>query len=264
MKYYSVCAIAREEQLYLEDWVCSNMATGAEHFFIYDNGGSVPVQETLKQYVEAGLVTVVNFPGKSAQMPAYTHALFNFGHTSKWMGFFDCDEIMIPREKDTVQDILTEYEQYGGLNVSWRIYGSNSHQSKPEGLMIENYMLAMPKDHYESTHTKAIVQPEKTLRAGSNPHHFTFKPGFHAVSEDFKVVPNAWTPHCSNKLQLNHYFTKSLEEFKIKIQRPRADAHQLGGRKLEDFYTFDKLCTERDDCAIRFINKTKSLYLPKH
>lgn len=260
MKYeYAVCAIAREEQLYLEDWVCSNAATGAEHFFIYDNGGSVPVRETLNKYVEKGLVTVVDFPGRSVQMPAYTHCLFNHGSTSKWMGFFDCDEIMIPKEKDTVQEVLKDYEQYGGFNVSWRIFGSSGHKARPKGLMIENYFTAIPKDHYENTHTKAIVQPARTMRAGSNPHHFVFKPGYGAVSEDFLPVLNAWTPHCSNKLQLNHYFTKSFEEFKIKIQRPRADAAHLDGRKLDDFFKFDDLCVENDDCAVRFIDKTKTL-----
>jgi len=259
MKFnYSVCAIAKEEQLYLEEWVCSNAATGAEHFFIYDNAGSVPVKDTLSKYVESGLVTVINFPGKSAQMPSYSHCLFNHGHTSKWMGFFDCDEIMIPKEKNTVQEVLKDYEDYGAFNVSWRIYGSSGHKSRPEGLMIENYTTAIPRDHYENTHTKAIVQPAKTARAGTNPHCFIFKSGNHAVSEDFKIVPNAWTPHCSSKLQLNHYFLKSYEEFKTKIQRPRADAAHLDGRKLDDFSKFDDLCIERDECALRFADKTKS------
>ena len=260
MYYYSVCAIAKEEQLYLKEWICSNLATGAEHFFIYDNKGSIPVKETLSKYIDAGLVTVIDFQGKSAQMPAYTHCLFNYGKTSKWIGFFDCDEVMIPREKNSVQEILTDYEQYGGFNVSWKIYGSSGHKTKPAGLMIENYIMSMTNDHYESTHTKAIVQPEKTLRAGTNPHYFVFKPGNHSVSEDFKLVPNAWTPHCSSKLQLNHYFLKSLEEFKIKIQRPRADAAHLDGRKLEDFYKFDNLCTVKDECALRFVQKTKDLF----
>lgn len=258
---YSVCAIAKEEQHYLEEWVCSNLATGAEHFFIYDNGGSVPVKETLAKYVDAGIVSVINFFGSSAQMPAYSNCLFNYGHTSKWIGFFDCDEIMIPQEKDTVQEVLQDYDSYGGFSVSWRIFGSNGHISKPDGLMIESYNSAMPKDHYESTHTKAIVQPAKTARAGSNPHHFVFKPGYYSVSEDFKLVSNAWTPHCSDKLRLSHYFTKSLDEFKTKIKRPRADAAHLEGRKLEDFYKFDELCTEKDESAFRFIEKTKSLFI---
>lgn len=261
MMYYSICAIAKNEHLYLEDWVCSNLATGAEHFFIYDNDGQIPVKESLKQYIDAGIVTVVNFPGKSAQMPAYTHALFNFGKLSKWIAFIDCDEICIPREKNSVQEILPEYEKFGGFNVSWRIFGANGHKTKPDGIMMENYTACMTKEHYESTHTKAIVQPEKTLRAGSNPHHFIFKPGFCAVSEDFKIVPNAWTPHCSNKLQLNHYFTKSFEEFKIKVERPRADDIRLPGRKIEDFFKFDNLCTDKDEYALKFVDKAKSFYI---
>lgn len=261
MYYYSICAIAREEQLYLKDWVCSNLATGAEHFFIYDNGGSVPIKDTLKEYVDKGLVDVIPFPGKSGQMPCYTHCIFNHGSKTKWLGIFDCDEVLIPKKKETVQDVLKDYEQFGGLNVSWKIFGSSGHKTRPEGLMMENYFDTIPTDHYENTHTKAIVQPAYTLRAGSNPHHCVFKPGYYAVSEDYKTVPNAWAPHVANKLQLNHYFLKSEEEFQIKIQRPRADAAHLEGRKFEDFERFDKLCTDKDYSAKRFVEKAKSLLI---
>lgn len=259
MYYYSVCAIAKEEQLYLEEWVCANAVTGAEHFYIYDNGGSVPVKETLRKYVDSELVTVIDYPGTSMQMPSYSDCLNTFGQESKWIGFFDCDEIMIPKKTDTVSEVLKDYEIFGGFNVSWRIFGGNGHLTKPNGLMIENYTKAMSKDHYENTHTKAIVQPARTLRAGSNPHCFTFRYGHFSVSEDLKPVPNAWTPHCSEKLQLNHYFTKSLEEFKTKIQRPRADAVGLPGRQLSDFDMFNDLCTEEDACALRFVEKVKDM-----
>lgn len=259
--YLSICAIARDEDLYLDEWINFHRAVGVEHFYIFDNESSIPIKDTLSKYVSDGLVTVINYPGKSMQMCAYTHCLNVYGKLSKWIAFIDCDEFLIPKQKDTVPEILCDYEPYGGFNVSWRIFGSNGHKSKPEGLMINNYTMAIPNDHYENTHTKAIVQPEKTLRAGSNPHHCVFKPGYYSVSEDFKVVPNAWSPHCSDKLQLNHYFTKSFDEFKTKITRPRADAAHMTGRVLEDFYKFDDICTEKDECALRFVENTKNLLL---
>lgn len=260
MYYFSICAIARDETDYLNEWLCSNLAVGTEHFFIYDNNSKIPAKQTLKKYIDKNIATVIDFPGTSAQMPAYTNCIYNFGKKSKWIGFIDCDEILIPKQKNSVQEVLQDYEEFGGFNVSWRIYGSGGHKTKPNGLMIENYIYAMPKDHYENSHTKGLIRPDRTLRAGSNPHHFVYKPGYFAVSEDFKKVPNAWTPHCSDKLQLNHYFLKSEDEFKTKIQRPRADAVHLPGRKLEDFYKFDALCTEKDECALRFVDKAKEIY----
>lgn len=257
--YLSVCAIAKNETPYLEEWVNFHRVVGVEHFYIFDNESDIPVKNTLSKYVESGLITVINYPGKSMQMPSYTHCLNVYGKDNKWIAFIDCDEFLVPKEKDSVPEVLSDYEKFGGLNVSWRIFGSSGHKTKPNGLMIENYTMAMPRDHYENTHTKAIVQTDKALRAGTNPHYCVFKPGYYSVSEDLKPVPNAWTPHCANKLQLNHYFLKSQEEFKIKIQRHRADAAHLEGRKLEDFEKFDNLCKEKDECALRFLDKTKSL-----
>lgn len=261
MNYLSIAAIIRDESDYLIEWINAHRAVGVEHFYLFDNESSIPVSETLKKYEDAGIATIIYYRGKSMQMPSYTHCLNVYGKESKWIAFIDCDEFLIPKEKDTVSEVLQEYENYGGFNVSWRIFGSSGHVKKPNGLVMENYTFAMPKNHYENTHTKAIVQPDKTLRAGTNPHYCVFKPGHYSVSEDFKQVSNAWTPHCSDKLQLNHYFTKSFEEFQIKIQRHRADAAHLEGRKIDDFKKFDDLCIEKDECALKFVEKTKTLIL---
>jgi hypothetical protein len=193
----------------------------------------------------------------SGQMPSYTNSIRKFGHQTQWLACIDIDEFLIPMQGDSVAPLLADYERFGGLNVSWRLYGSGGHLTPPNGLVIENYKYAIPLQNYENTHTKAIVQPARTLCAGTNPHYCVFKPGYFAVSETFQPVPNAWTQHSSNKLRLNHYCCKSRADFEKKVAQPRADAAHLKGKSMDDFYRFDQLATEIDFCIERFIPMVK-------
>lgn len=261
--YLSLCAIAKNETPYLEEWVNFHRAVGVEHFYIYDNESDVPVRSTLKKYVAAGLVTVKDYPGKGKQMPSYDDCLRTYGHTSKWIGFIDCDEFIVPKSKDSVPEILGLFESFGGLAVNWIIFGSNGLQKKPDGLIIENYTMGSPQDYVENRHTKRIVQPALTRGAGTNPHYFVHQRGYFSVSETLNMVHQAWSDNSTNVIQINHYFTKSYDEFVIKCSRGRADVADpnIQGRHIAEFDKFNGHCTVKDECALKFLEKTKSLYL---
>jgi Glycosyltransferase family 92 len=264
MNYLSICAIVKDEHpVDLCEWVAFHLQVGVEKFTVYDNQSVIPVIETLRPYSDKGLVDVVEFPGKGKQMPAYDHYLHNFGNQTVFAGVIDADEYLVPQVKDSIPAVLEEYEAYGGLGVSWRIFGSNGHLTKPNGLLIENFTQASPKTWHENSHIKSIVQPAKTRRTNYNPHSFLYQDGFGCVSEDFKLVKNAWTAHCSEKLRLNHYFTKSREEFELKVKRGRADVSDpnIKGRSMEDFENFDRMCVEEDLGALRFLEGMKARIL---
>lgn len=260
MRYLSVCTIAKNETDYLLEWVSQGLVVGVEHYTIYDNESIIPVRNTLKPLVDKGIVRVINWPGREKQMPAYDHYLKNFGHETVWAAIFDLDEFLIPQIKDTVPEILQEYEKIDNMaafQASWRIFGSSNHKTKPEGLVIENYTKALPKSHHENTHTKSIMRPNRTHSAGTNPHFMIPKRGFRNISEHHRIVVNAWVAHSSQKLQLNHYITKSLAEFTEKLKKGRIDTDKEPPRQMDAFNYFDNAATEVDVSASRFIEPTK-------
>jgi hypothetical protein len=258
----SIGAIAKNEHFGLEEWVNYHRVVGVEHFYIYDNDSQIPVRQTLAKYINAGLVTVIEFPGLSRQMPSYTHCLQNFGGGSEWIAFIDCDEFLLPKQCDSVPEVLQQYHAFGGHQVNWILFGTSGHVTRPEGLVIENYTLASKPEWPDNLHTKAIVQPRYTLSAGSNPHYFHFKNGFHSVDEEFQIVSNAFSnKHCNKYLQINHYTTKSLEEFQAKISKGRADAAHLPTAKLENLYKLDMACTDKHIEIQRFVERLEALQI---
>lgn len=256
----AICAIAKNEHFGLEEWVAFHRIVGVEHFYIYDNDSTIPVQQTLAKQIEAGYVTVINFPGPSKQMPAYDDCLMNYGPECEWLAFIDCDEFLLPKKTDYVPDVLKNFSEYGGLQVNWVIFGSNGHVQRPTGLVIESYTKGSFSNWKENLHTKAIIQPKHTRCAGSNPHHFVYHNGAFAVSETKQLVPNAWSAqHSVELIQLNHYTNKSLEDFKMKIAKGRADVAHLPARSMEEFQNFDAYCAIEQTDILRFVGRTKFL-----
>lgn len=259
----AIGAIAKNEHFGLKEWVAYHRVVGVEHFYIYDNDSMIPVAETLAREIGAGYVTCIPFPGLSRQMPAYNDCLVRFGQDNAWIAFIDCDEFLLPKEGDSVPEILNKYfVNYGSLQVNWVLFGSNKHEKRPEGLVIENYIKATTSEYKDNLHTKAIVQPNKTICAGSNPHHFLMKPGFFAVGENFEGVSNAWSRiHSVCKLQINHYTNKSKEDFLMKISKGRADAAHLPTVNLDNFNRVNEASQVEDTTILRFLDRTKAAML---
>ncbi|MDR1946666.1 MAG: glycosyltransferase family 92 protein [Desulfovibrio sp.] len=87
-RYASICAIAKDEDPYIVEWAEYHLSIGFEHIHVYDNGSARPVRDILREYMDAGLVTVVDFPVEVEQQPAaYADCLAAYGAGTEWMAF---------------------------------------------------------------------------------------------------------------------------------------------------------------------------------
>jgi len=260
MKYdLSICAYCKDETDYLEEWVNFNRCVGVEHFYIYDNFSVVPAKITLSKYINAGYVTVIDFPGGGRQIQCFNNCLNDHRNDSKWIAFIDCDEFLIPKQVDTIQEVLKDYENYGGLCVNWVMFGTSGFLTKQPGLVSEIFTLSKPNKH-----TKTIVQTEFAIQSSGNPHSFRYKNKYFSVSENLQRVDNVFINPNINKIQLNHYIIKSREEFEKKHKKylqGTADGSKHLSKLEDDINSTDTECVDIDTSAFRFIEKTKKLYL---
>jgi hypothetical protein len=262
---FVVMAIAKNEDLYLSEWIAFHLAVGAQHIFLYDNESTIPISQSMKKYVDAGWLTVIDYPGKGLQMPSYTHFINEYGHLTKWAAVVDCDEMLFPKQHDDISSVLEKFDNnsYGGLCINWKIFGSNNHIQKPEGLTIEAFTMGSTKEQAANKHIKTILQPARTLKAWRDPHSFVYKPPYFAVNEHHQYVNGPFNKDISwDLLQINHYVVRSFDEYQVKLLRGRADTNdpKKPGRRIEEwdgFHTFP----EEDKSALRFLEKTKALLL---
>jgi len=260
----SICAYCKDETPYLEEWLNFHRCVGVEHFYIYDNLSKIPVTETLKKYIDAGFVEVIDFPGPGRQLQAHQHYIDNFKTQSEWCAFIDIDEFIVPKSSDNIKNILKDYQPYGALCVPWVKFSSNGHLQKPAGLVMENYTLSMV-----DTLVKVIGHMPHIIKAGGkiiNAHMFTYQNGFYAVDEQRKRIMLDHTHTPSNKIQINHYLFRSKQEFEEKFQKSqicRADEETTTApaRGMNEFHEANTKYQRADKSIFRFIEKTKKLYL---
>jgi len=260
MNYLAICSIVKDER-YLEEWIEFHRIAGVDHFYLYDN--SSPPSLNLNKQVDASVVTVIPFPGVQQQFNAYNHCLRNFKNESRWIAFIDADEFLVPNQCDDIRTLLHDYEPYGGLAVSWMTFGSSYHILRPKGLQIENYTHRARNDYvhdrlgWHNQIVKSIVQPGRTIAVSTNPHIFLYADGYYCVNEKFERVSSAASKNTVETIQLNHYFTRSYQDFKEKLKRGRSDVN--APRSWGEFFEVDRYANAvYDDKALRFLPELKT------
>ncbi|HMK88259.1 MAG TPA: glycosyltransferase family 92 protein [Methylocystis sp.] len=245
-------AIVKNEASYIEEWVCHHLNLGFDHFYIFNNNSEDNLNEVLAPYINYGVVTLIHWPLKHGQLDAYRTALRLFGHTTEWMSFFDLDEFYMLRQYETIPELLATIDADQVL-VCWKLFGHSEHLARPDGLVMENYT------HCEgalNSHNKCIVRPESVKIVDI--HHCATYSGLtvnslgelvmemHEQTEGLRSDRFIW---------INHYCTKSYEEYVAKVERGKADRPEKN--EVEPFTTFSN--AYRDDYALKYVGVAKKL-----
>lgn len=246
--YLSLCCIVKDENEYLAEWLEYHRKIGVEHFYIYDNGSKISVDHTIRTLNLSDYVTITYIPGRNKHIRAYGNCLRRFGNLSQWIGFIDIDEFIVPKTGNRdLKSFLGGYENFGGLGISWLIFGSNGHVKKPLGSQMESFTKRSEVTFLANKHIKSIVQPKYTKSAHKS-HSFKYKPGFYCVNENYLPIEDAFSEPSIDKIQLNHYYCRSLEEYHQKIKRGISDTKRP--RLLDEFYYHDAESNKVEDDAI--------------
>lgn len=231
----AIVAIIKNEAPYIQEWIEYHRIVGIEKFYIYDNESTDQVQKVLQPYIEQDIVSYFPIKGKGKQVVAYQDAIARFKYTVKYMAFIDLDEFLLPIRGDSilpiVEDLFSQNDKIGGIAVQWCVFGSADHIRKPEGLVIENY-LYRAEGHFESRrhsnrHIKTICNPRKVLLYGQAHYPKYYEPYYSINTNNEKIEGPFCESLCWDVLRINHYFTKSFEEFIAKRKRGRASTKGL-------------------------------------
>jgi hypothetical protein len=219
--YLSICAIYRDEAPYIAEWIEFHKLVGVERFFLFNNLSSDGHREALAPYVEEGTVIVEDWPGERRDFPAQAkcnfHCVEQHRHETRWLAFIDLDEFLFCPTGRPVPELLPEFEYASALWVTRPMFGASGHRTKPPGLVTENYTRRGDGGVPAFT-MKRITNPERIIAPGVHMGAYSEGP---LVNEEHEVLPKPTGPPVFSKLRLNHYFTKSEEEARVKANRLR-------------------------------------------
>jgi hypothetical protein len=157
---------------------------------------------------------------------------------------------------DNIKDFLKEYENFSQITIHYRFFGTCGHKTKPEGLVIENYMYS--KETCISG--KSIVNP-RTILGKTNVYYSNVI----GMPVDERKVPYLQDPAVdiatTDIISINHYYTKSEEEF-LRVKAARGSVTRHSGVYLQnELKEYDNTCAEMqyNDSIKRFIPKLKEV-----
>ena len=210
----AIVSIMKNAAPYVKEWLDYHLLAGVDHFYIYDNESEDNFKEILQPYIDAGIVTYIFYPGRRVMMQAFNDAIDNFKYFCRYIAFVDDDEFILPKDNRSIaevtDEILFDKVRMGGLEISWVMYGSNGLKTAEINRgVLERFTRRAPR---EEESVKTIVDPRR-VNFMWTPHFAVYFDQFVGIRQsDLDGLPNV-NFKIADKIVMNHYPLKSLEEF---------------------------------------------------
>ncbi|MEY8427739.1 glycosyltransferase family 2 protein [Lachnospiraceae bacterium 46-15] len=232
-RYYSaVILLIKDENRYLKEWLDWHLELGFEHVYIYDNGAVDDVKEIVQEYSAdmQSKITVIDWRGhhNHIQQDAYNHFLDNYKSDVRWGLFIDSDEFLrfTDGETEDVNTFLKNYEDYTEIWGYEVEYDANGQENYENRLVRERF--TRQTDVREGFYWKNFIQVNRI--DAFEMHYAYYDPEKHQV----------WKNGEDNKdlFVIDHYYTKSWEEWKRKIME-RGGADPNYHKALREFFVYN-------------------------
>lgn len=261
IKYNNIiCSIAKNRTSYLVEWIDHHLNIGVQYFIIYDDKSDVPVKQTLAEYIDRRLVKVIDCSAWLSQVKAYNHCLYQMSEKAKWIAFIDIDEFIILNKHRQMDELLKEYDSFGGLCLNLEMHHVDGHVFNPQLPVKNAFREYLPDISPANRLIKTILQPHFST-AMSNPHYAIYERGYYAVNEKYLRVPSAFSDFSNEVAHVNHFLTKNFEEWIENIMQRKTDEN--GPRDLDEFRFYNSQMPElKDDDNKRIGNASRRCFVP--
>ncbi|MBV1903031.1 MAG: glycosyltransferase family 92 protein [Marinosulfonomonas sp.] len=233
----AVCAIFKNEALYLQEWLIFHHGVGVDHFYLYNDASTDDYAKVLQPWIERGIVTVKSWP-KKAQVAAYNHCIRNFRTRARWIAFIDLDEFLYSPTGRNLPELLENYRGVAAIFVYWVLFGSSGHAKRPMGSVIQAYQQCLDLKHVNeddfnhgvmadksdyvtgwSRDGKSIVNPRQVRKYNI---HKPKKLWFGEILDENRDPARqrvAGMQISYAVFRINHYWSKSIDELTAKVDR---------------------------------------------
>lgn len=255
-----LCAIVKNENKYLKEWIDHYKKIGFDKIILYDNNDVNGEQLNIESN---DFVEIINYRGKHIIIPdnnnywkrefkhgtqeeAYNDCYLNHSDGYDWIAYFDIDEYLIIDGK--INDFLSQdiFKDADAIQINWEIYGDN------DKLYYENIPL---NKRFTKT---SFIQTDfvKTIVKTKNPNFVSLRCHWADIKDGKYVRPNGkvTNPSCIQFInyegaKLKHFYTKTIEEW---IDRKCGTTAATGedflnniGRRIDEFFQYNKYTDEK-------------------
>jgi len=242
-----ICSSLKDEAEYLEEWVRYHASIGIEHFYLYNNASTDGTQDILDRLSTEFSMTVHFISEQPGQRIAFNHFLEHHASKAQWACMIDGDEFLNLESAHSVLDVLAGFDEASAVACSWMNFGSGGHERVPAGPCVEAFTWRAAQ---RNPHVKCIVRPERVIRM-MNPHQYLVTGNVvDGSGNPVLVFQGKINPPAKDLIRINHYITKSKDQWTRKKMRGRPLPSDSPRKLRTDAYFLENDRNEVEDTSI--------------
>lgn len=256
-----LCAIVKNENKYLEEWINHHKNLGFDKILLYDNN----LLSGEKVITNDDFVQVINYRGKHITIPnngtahklkfrggiqeqAYNDCYFNHASEYDWIAYIDIDEYLFLDGNLKINEFLSQekFKNVDAIQINWEIYGDNGnilYENKP---INERFILP---SKLQSPYVKTIVKTNNLNFISLRIHYADIENGKFVYPNGDETKMNSIQPSNFEGAKIKHFYTKSLEEWiDRKCGKTNADGKDILNdtkRRLIEFFCYNEITKDK-------------------
>lgn len=215
---YYLCAMIKDEQLYLKEWIDYHLNLGFTEIHLYEDEGSKSHVQIVKEYPNVYLYKLSDYVSMEGlgQNAKRQYTLFNKfikEHNQGWCLFTDIDEYL-HLDNCTLKSLTQEYSDYPGIKLQWKMFGANGHIERPTtGTLYDNYT----ESKNVNNRILGIGQHKTFVNLSIRGNEYLKDTHYYANAKFINGTENTLT---FDKCWIDHFVTMSFQDYyERRIQR---------------------------------------------
>lgn len=245
-----ICAVMRDEEVYVDEWIQYHQLLGFDFVHLFDNSvnGSAKMGYLPQKY--NNFVRVTHAPGDDIKTKAFSHCAKKYSSSATWAVLLDADEFIVLRKHDSIRNFIRDTATYGGtIALNRYAFGSSGELNYKDAPVLTRFTM---RSATPDKVTKSIVFLPDVVRV--DPLIVHMKAGVPTVdSQGQRITADTASKNSRSSVKIeevavvNHYYTKSLEEFRRKHSRDTSSSGSLGTSDSGTSKSSDKSRTAAPD-----------------
>lgn len=269
-----VCAIAKNENKYINEWAHHYFNLGFDHIYLYDNNFSKDpyvgdcFDDDIKDKIT--IFDVRDICGESIQERSYNNFYSLYGETFDWCLFCDIDEFLTGVSDINNFFIKNEsvFKPFKQVRVKWKLFGDDDIIERDESIPVFKFFKKPIEDNIVfSNQAKMFIKGHLDSSSFFIYIHYalannslTFdsclpsgkKSNIQGISKKNGIILD----YKDETIFLNHYRTKTLKEFlNQKFGRTDCDRCSFSTINLSYFFAMNKNTPEKQEYIKKWLQQ---------
>lgn len=265
-----LCAIVKNENRYLSDWVDYHYKLGFDKIVICDNNDTETIHQDgvdiinyRRTYIPINNKKTTMLFNSGIQEKAYNDCYNKYSKEYDWIAFFDIDEYLILDNGLKINEFLSQerFNNVDAIQINWLVYNDNDKLIFEDIPVMQRFTTCVEQN---CEFVKSIVRTKNPNFISLVVHYAKIKNGKYVYPNGDVTEPGLTQVPNYKGAHINHYYTKTIDEW---VDRKCGTTEVIGrknssSQRINEFFEFNVPTIEKIQIIEQKLNCKLKQYRP--